>query len=71
MTSASTGAKVAFNYNYIDISSIGVTYGGTTAGIAIYDFVDIYYPKYFTVLLFDTSGTAITGDFSWSAKGTI
>lgn len=70
-TSATTGTIVGFNYSYIDISNIMVTYGGTTAGIAIYDFVDTSYPTHFTVLLFDTSGTAITGDFSWSAKGTI
>ena len=70
-TSATTGTIIGFNYSYIDISNIMVTYGGTTAGIAIYDFVDTSYPTHFTVLLFDTSGTAITGDFSWSAKGTI
>lgn len=70
-TSASSGTKVAFNYSYIDITSITTTYGGTTFGTAVYDFTDIPYPKYFTVLLFDSSGTAITGNFSWSAKGTV
>ena len=70
-TSATSGTIVAFNYNYLDVSGIQITYGGTTPGIAIYDFVDITYPKFFRVLLFNNSGTPITGNFSWSAKGTI
>jgi predicted phage tail protein len=69
-TSASTGTRVAFNYDFIDINSIQTSYGGTSSGVAIYDFTDIPNPKYFTVLLFNSSGTAITGNFSWSAKGT-
>jgi predicted phage tail protein len=70
-TSATSGTIVAFNYNYLDVSGIQITYGGTTPGIAIYDFVDITYPKFFRVLLFNNSGTPITGNFSWSTKGTI
>ena len=70
-TSATSGTIVAFNYNYLDVSGIQITYGGITPGIAIYDFVDITYPKFFRVLLFNNSGTPITGNFSWSAKGTI
>lgn len=70
-TSAASGSIVAFNYNYLDVSGIQITYGGTTPGIAIYDFVDITYPKFFRVLLFNNSGTPINGNFSWSAKGTI
>jgi hypothetical protein len=70
-TSATSGTIVPFNYNYLDVSGIQITYGGTTPGIAIYDFVDITYPKFFRVLLFNNSGTPITGNFSWSAKGTI
>lgn len=70
-TSATSGSIVAFNYNYLDVSGIQITYGGTTPGIAIYDFVDTTYPKFFRVLLFNNSGTPINGNFSWSAKGTI
>jgi hypothetical protein len=70
-TSATSGTIVAFNYDYLDVSSIQLTYGGTTPGLAIYDFVDTTYPKFFRVLLFNNSGTPIPGKFSWSAKGTI
>lgn len=70
-TSAVSGAYVGFNYDYIDVNLIQTSYGGTSSGIAIYDFIDIPNPKYFRVLLFNSSGTAILGNFSWSAKGTI
>lgn len=71
LTSASSGSIVSFNYAYLDINMIQVAYGSITPGIAIYDFVDIPYPTSFRVLLFDTTGNPITGNFSWSAKGTI
>lgn len=70
-TTATTGAIVAFNQTYIDVNGIQVTPGGTTPIIGIYNFVDIPYPKFFIALLFNTSGTPITGSFSWTAKGTV
>ena len=65
----SGGTSVNFGVSFTDVQSISVTPTGTTARIAIYDFVDIPNPTSFKVLLFDTSGTRVTGGFSWIAKG--
>jgi predicted phage tail protein len=64
-----TGTTVLFNKSFIDINSITVTPKGTTARLAIYDFTDVPNPTSFKVLLFDTSGNRVSGDFSWNAKG--
>lgn len=63
------GTTVNFNVPFVDVESIGVTPSGTTARIAIYDFVDTPNPTSFKVLLFDTSGNRVTGGFSWQARG--
>ena len=63
------GTTVNFNVTFVDIESITVTPSGTTARIAIYDFVDVPNPTSFKVLLFDTAGTRVTGPFSWQARG--
>ena len=63
------GTVMNFAVPFIDVSSITVTAKGTTARIAIYDFVDAPYPTQFKVLLFDSSGNRVNGPFSWSAKG--
>jgi hypothetical protein len=65
----SGGTTVNFNIDYVDVEAISVTPSGTTARLAIYDFVDAPNPTSFKVLLFDTSGTRVTGPFSWSARG--
>jgi len=65
----SGGTQVNFNLAFTDIQSISVTPSGTTARIAVYDFVDAPNPTGFKVLLFDTNGTRVSGGFSWSAKG--
>ena len=65
----SGGTTVNFNVTFVDIESITVTPSGTTARIAIYDFVDAPNPTSFKVLLFDTSGNRVTGNFSWQARG--
>ena len=67
------GTAVGFNTEFVDIESISVTPSGSSARIAIYDFVDAPNPKSFKVLLFDTSGTRV-GDttntnFSWQVRG--
>lgn len=67
--SDSGGTAVSFNKAFVDISSITVTPKTTSAAIAVYDFVDVPNPTGFKVYLFNTSGTRISGDFSWSAKG--
>lgn len=63
------GTVVNFNTEFIDINSLTVTPKGTTPIIAIYDFVDIPNPQFFKVLLFNTSGSRVTAEFSWTAKG--
>lgn len=65
----SGGTTVNFNTSFIDVESITVTPSGTTARIAIYDFVDAPNPTSFKVLLFDTAGTRVSGPFSWQARG--
>lgn len=65
----SGGTLVNFTMPFIDVSSITVTAKGTTARIAIYDFVDTPYPTHFKALLYDTDGNRVSGAFSWSAKG--
>ena len=63
------GTTVSFGVSFVDVDSISVTPSGTTPVIAIYDFVDIPNPTSFKVLLYNTSGTRVSGAFSWSARG--
>lgn len=63
------GTVVTFNTTFIDVDSITVTPQTTSAVIAVYDFTDTPNPTDFKVLLFDTSGTRVSGTFSWSARG--
>lgn len=63
-TKLSTGAKT-----FIDVESINVSAQGTTPLYAIYDFVDVYQPLSFKVLLFDSSGTRVSGTVSYQVRG--
>jgi predicted phage tail protein len=63
------GTTVTFNVAFVDVQSISVTPATTGAVIAVYDFVDVPNPTSFKVLLFNTSGTRVSGGFSWSARG--
>jgi len=65
----SGGTVVSFNTTFVDIDAISVTPLTTTAVIAVYDFTDVPNPTSFKVLLFNTSGTRVSGGFSWSARG--
>jgi hypothetical protein len=65
----SGGTTVPFNATFVDVQSITVTPLATTGVIAVYDFVDVPNPTSFKVLLFNTSGTRVSGGFSWSARG--
>lgn len=65
----SGGTTVTFNIAFLDVTSLEVTPLATTAVIATYDFTDAPNPTSFKVLLFNTSGTRVSGPFSWSAKG--
>jgi predicted phage tail protein len=63
------GTTVTFNVPFVDVQSISVSPSSTTGVIAVYDFVDAPNPTSFKVLLFNTSGTRVSGGFSWSARG--
>ena len=63
------GTTVTFNSVFTDIEAITVTPLTTSPVIAVYDFVDVPNPTTFKVLLFDTTGTRVSGTFSWSARG--
>ena len=63
------GQPVNFGVAFVDVESITVTPKGTSALVAVYDFNDAPNPTSFKVLLFNTSGTRVGGEFSWSAKG--
>jgi hypothetical protein len=67
----SGGTTVNFNIAFVDVDSISVTPTNSTgtAVIAVYDFTDVPYPTSFKVLLYNTSGTRVSGAFSWSARG--
>lgn len=61
---SSTGPKT-----FIDVESITVAAQGTTPLYAIYDFTDTYQPLSFKVLLFNSSGTRVSGTVSYSVRG--
>lgn len=65
----SGGTTVSFNVAFIDVTSIVVTPLGTTARYAIVNFVDAPNPTTFKVLLFDSAGNRLSGDFTWTARG--
>jgi hypothetical protein len=60
----STGVKT-----FIDVESITVSANTTSPVYAIYDFTDSYDPLSFKVLLFNSSGTRISGTVSYSVRG--
>lgn len=60
----STGAKT-----FIDVESITVAANGTVPLYAVYDFTDTYSPLSFKVLLFNSAGTRVTGNVSYSVRG--
>jgi predicted phage tail protein len=67
----SGGTTVNFNIAFVDVDAISVTPTNSTgtAVIAVYDFTDVPNPTSFKVLLYNTSGTRVSGAFSWSARG--
>jgi predicted phage tail protein len=66
----SGGTTVNFNLTFVDVDSISVTPLATSSVVAVYDFVDVPNPTSFKVLLFNSSGTRVSGSFSWGARGT-
>jgi len=63
------GTTVNFNSTFNSVSSITVTPLGTSARYAIYDFAGGANPTSFKVLLYDSSGTRLSGTVSWTARG--
>jgi hypothetical protein len=63
------GTYIPFNVSFVDITSITVTPKGSVPLIAIYDFLDEPNPTGFYVVLYDTNGVEVVGDFSWTASG--
>lgn len=60
----STGTKT-----FLDVESITVSANTTSPVYAIYDFVDVYNPLSFKVLLYNSSGTRVSGTVSYSVRG--
>jgi predicted phage tail protein len=67
--SGGTVVNFAVSPGFVDVDAISVTPLATSAVTAVYDFVDAPNPTQFKVLLFNSSGTRISGAFSWSARG--
>jgi len=67
--SDSSGTTVLFTTTFVDVDSISVTPLSTSPVTAVYDFVDSANPTQFKVYLFDSSGSRVSGAFSWSARG--
>ena len=69
-TTVNFSTSVGGGTYFVDVVSITVTPKGSSSPvIAIYDFVDTPNPTSFKVLLYNTSGTRVSGDFSWTARG--
>jgi hypothetical protein len=65
----SGGTVVSFGIAFVDVDSISVTPLATSSVVAVYDFTDAPNPTSFKVLLFNSSGSRVSGAFSWSARG--
>ena len=74
-TGATQGTYVAFNKAFVNVQSITVqpsVNGSSSSVFAVvnYDFSTAY-PTAFRVQLYNTSGTRVSGAFSWSVKGQV
>ena len=69
VSNATTGVVVNFNVPFIDADTPIVQPDGTTPLLPVVDFSDVPNPTSFTVYLYNTSGTRVTGSFSWTARG--
>ena len=68
--SDSGGTTVNFNVTFVDVQGISVTPNTTSAVIAVVDFQDVPNPTSFKVLLYNTSGVRVSGNFTWQCRGT-
>ena len=69
-SSDSGGTTVNFNVTFVDVQGIAVTPNTTSAVIAVVDFQDVPNPTSFKVLLYNTSGVRVSGNFTWQCRGT-
>ena len=63
------GASVTPNQSFIDIISITATPRGSIPSTPLVDFNDIPNPKRFNIFNYNSSGTLIGGNVSWTARG--
>jgi hypothetical protein len=54
---------------FLDVESIVPGVNGSSPAFVLYDFVDVYNPLSFKILLFNSSGTRITGSVSYQVRG--
>jgi len=66
----SGGTTVNFNVTFVDVQGINVTPNTTSAVIAVVDFQDEPNPTSFRVLLYNTNGVRVSGNFTWQCRGT-
>jgi len=64
--SDTNGTEVTLSQTFVNIDSVTVTPTGTTAVLATVDDVQV---GSFKVLLFNTSGTRVNGDFNFVVRG--
>lgn len=72
VSNAAAGRTITFaalNESFVDVRAITVTPRGTAALIPVVDFADTPNPAGFTVYLFNTAGTKVTGGFAWAVSG--
>jgi hypothetical protein len=65
------GTIVTFNLPFRDVNSISLALNDTTAGYAVFDFVDVVDPTHFHVLTFDAAGVRTSKNVSWKARGIV
>lgn len=64
------GTQVNFNVPFVDVAAVNGNYLGLTLGVDfLIDFTDVPNPTGFKVLLYNSVGSRISGNVSWSAKG--
>ena len=70
-SSATLPTTVTFTKTFADIRSIQVTAMPSTPGayFAIVDFTDVPNPTSFDVYIYDSAGTQVASDFTWTAEG--
>ena len=64
------GVTVTFNVAFVDVQGIAVTPNTTSAVFAVVDFQDVINPTSFKVLLYNTNGDKVSGNFTWQCRGT-